>query len=169
MHPDGVAILRDFEDGLGEPLVGGGVVFATWQSLSQALKRGEPLAQRFGLVIVDEAHHAPAHVYRNLLESLLPNFLVGMTATPWRGDELTLDDVFGEPAFTMDIVEGMQRANQQWAPSASLAAPLKVTCSTVRQSPDNAVRSSIRSWRTANAWASRRKSTSTTCSAGCLG
>ena len=42
-----------------KPAYSGGVVFATWQSLAEALKRGEVLARRFGLIIVDEAHHAP--------------------------------------------------------------------------------------------------------------
>lgn len=91
------------------PAYAGGVVFATWQSLAEAMKRGESVAGRFGLVIVDEAHHAPANSYRRLLDELGPNFLVGLTATPWRGDELSLDEVFGKPAFTMDLVEGMQR------------------------------------------------------------
>ena len=31
-----------------------------------------------------------------------------MTATPWRGDTRNLGDIFGNPAFTMDIVDGMQ-------------------------------------------------------------
>jgi len=32
-----------------------------------------------------------------------------MTATPWRGDERSLDDLFGPPTFSMDIVDGMQQ------------------------------------------------------------
>lgn len=91
------------------PSYPGGVVFATWQTVLAALQRGEPLAGRFGLVVVDEAHHAPSVQFSHLLESLAPNFLVGMTATPWRGDDQSLTDLFGPAAFTMDIVEGMQR------------------------------------------------------------
>ena len=72
------------------------------------MQRGEPLSGRFGLIIVDEAHHAPSIQFSRLIETLSPNFLVGLTATPWRGDERSLTDVFGPPAFTMDIVEGMQ-------------------------------------------------------------
>lgn len=91
------------------PSYSGGVVFATWQSVYEGVKRGEPLEGRFGLVVVDEAHHAPSSSYRKLLVDLSPNFLVGLTATPWRGDEQTLDSLFGSPVFTMDVVEGMQR------------------------------------------------------------
>jgi superfamily II DNA or RNA helicase len=43
------------------------------------------------------------------LTKLNPNFLVGLTATPWRGDDKDLRSLFGEPAYSCDIVEGMQR------------------------------------------------------------
>ena len=92
------------------PAYRGGVVFATWQSLFATIDRGdESLKSRFGLVIVDEAHHAPSASYSTLLEHLEPNFLVGLTATPWRGDDRELTKLFGEPAYSCDIVEGMQR------------------------------------------------------------
>lgn len=91
------------------PAYPGGVVFATWQSVNSAIERGEDLSGRFGLVIVDEAHHAPSESFSRLLSRLEPNFLVGLTATPWRGDERDITELFGEPAFTMDIVDGMQQ------------------------------------------------------------
>ena len=89
------------------PVYSGGVTCATWQSVVGATAR-ENLEGRYSLVVVDEAHHAPAPAYRSLIDSLRPNFLIGMTATPWRGDEKNLNDVFGTPTFTMDIVDGMQ-------------------------------------------------------------
>lgn len=93
-----------------KPSYRGGAVFATWQSLLAAMDRGgEDLRSRFGLVIVDEAHHAPSASFSRLLEHLAPNFLVGLTATPWRGDNRDLTAIFGKPAFTCDIVTGMQR------------------------------------------------------------
>lgn len=91
------------------PTYTGGVVFATWQSLNAAVERGEDFTGRFGLVIVDEAHHAPSDSFSNLLDHLAPNYLVGLTATPWRGDDRDITELFGEPVFLMDIVDGMQR------------------------------------------------------------
>lgn len=91
------------------PTYTGGVVFATWQSLNAAVERGEDFAGRFGLVIVDEAHHAPSDSFSNLLDHLAPNYLVGLTATPWRGDDRDITELFGAPVFSMDIVDGMQR------------------------------------------------------------
>lgn len=93
-----------------KPAYRGGAVFATWQSLAAAIQRGDKsLKSRFGLVIVDEAHHAPSEAFSRLLADLDPNFLVGLTATPWRGDDRDLRNLFGEPAYSCDIVKGMQR------------------------------------------------------------
>jgi superfamily II DNA or RNA helicase len=90
------------------PTYCGGVVFATWQSIVSAQEK-DPMKGRFGLVLVDEAHHALANVFRHMIELLSPSFLVGLTATPWRGDDKNLYDLFGQPTFKMDIVDGMQQ------------------------------------------------------------
>jgi len=91
------------------PTYHGGIVFATWQSIAPALSRGDLDRGQFSVIVVDEAHHAPSHVYRDLLSKLEPNFLVGLTATPWRGDEKRLENLFGDAVFSMDIVDGMQQ------------------------------------------------------------
>ena len=85
-----------------------GVVFATWQTVLPANTRNS-LKGRFGLVIVDEAHRSLSNSYRGLINELSANYLVGMTATPWRGDRRSLTDFYGSPTFTMDIVDGMQK------------------------------------------------------------
>lgn len=90
------------------PSYSGGVIFATWQSVLAATKH-QSIEGRFGLIIVDEAHHAPSLTFSQLLKELHPNFLVGLTATPWRGDNKDLFDLFGLTTFSMDIVDGMQR------------------------------------------------------------
>ncbi len=91
--------------GSEKPAYEGGVTFATYQS---AQSRADDLAGRFGLVIVDEAHHAPADGTRGLLDRLQPGFMLGMTATPWRSDERALEEIFGTPTYTVSIVDGMQ-------------------------------------------------------------
>lgn len=86
-----------------------GVTFATWQSVDRAFRGGEPLEGAFDLVIVDECHHAPSSTYSALLRDLRPGYLLGVTATPWRGDGANLRPLFGDPVFSMDVVKGMQR------------------------------------------------------------
>ncbi len=90
--------------GTEKPVFTGGVTVATYQSAT----RRTDFPGRFGLVIVDEAHHAPADGFAALLETLQPQFLIGLTATPWRGDARHLEDIFGDPTYSVSIVEGMQ-------------------------------------------------------------
>lgn len=84
-----------------------GVNFGLFQSLSNRLNSLNP--GDFDAVIVDEAHHAPAVSFRACLEYLQPKVLVGMTATPWRGDGQELSGVFGRKVAEMSLVEGMAR------------------------------------------------------------
>lgn len=81
----------------------------------QTLARPERLAQlpRFDLIIVDEAHHAPAKTYRGILKALgawEPDgpLVVGVTATPRRADDLGLDSVFQKVAYSKGLLEGIR-------------------------------------------------------------
>lgn len=82
-----------------------GVSFGLYQSLYGYLPGIEE--DRFDAVIVDEAHHAMAFGFRACLEHLKPRFLIGMTATPWRGDGQNLTSVFGDPMAKVSLVDGM--------------------------------------------------------------
>lgn len=93
-----------FFDGL-PPRNTEGIAFGLYQSLYGYLPGIDP--NQFDVVIVDEAHHALAHGFRSCLEHLTPRFLVGMTATPWRGDGQSLTSVFGDPIEKVSLVDGM--------------------------------------------------------------
>jgi superfamily II DNA or RNA helicase len=64
-------------------------VFASIQSLTAAGMQGLDPAQ-FDVVVVDEFHHAAARTYEQLLSHLKPQQLLGLTATPERGDGLPI-------------------------------------------------------------------------------
>ncbi|MET3350473.1 UNVERIFIED_ORG: superfamily II DNA or RNA helicase/HKD family nuclease [Arthrobacter sp. UYEF1] len=60
-------------------------IFASVQSLSSlGIEQLEP--DFFDVVVIDEFHHAMAPTYRRLLDHLDPQQLLGLTATPERGD-----------------------------------------------------------------------------------
>jgi ATP-dependent helicase IRC3 len=65
------------------------------------------------LVVVDEAHHAAADTYRKVLTELHAGaddgpLLLGVTATPDRGDGKGLDDLFTEVVWSYDILWGIR-------------------------------------------------------------
>lgn len=89
------------------PLVYEGINFGLYQTFQGYLSG---IAESdFDVVIVDEAHHALASGFRTCIEHLQPQFLVGMTATPWRGDGKSVVDVFGEPISTVSLIDGMSQ------------------------------------------------------------
>jgi superfamily II DNA or RNA helicase len=95
---------RFFFDGF-PPVIYKGVNFGLYQSLQGYLSGISPKC--FDVVIVDEAHHALAYGFRSCIEHLSPNFLIGMTATPWRGDGQSIDTIFGEPISRISLIDGM--------------------------------------------------------------
>jgi superfamily II DNA or RNA helicase len=60
------------------------VNLATIQSISKHIAKFDP--ETFDYVVVDEFHHSPAATYRRVLDRLKPDFLLGLTATPFRED-----------------------------------------------------------------------------------
>ncbi|MEL9836389.1 DEAD/DEAH box helicase, partial [Escherichia coli] len=83
-----------------------GINFGLYQTLYGYLGGVEPEA--FDLIIVDEAHHALANAFSSCIEHLKPKLLIGMTATPWRGDGKTIDSIFGEPIAKVSLIDGMR-------------------------------------------------------------
>ena len=64
----------------------------------------------FGLVIIDEAHHAPAKAYRRMLDYYKQNprlKILGVTATPDRADEKALGQIFDTVAFDYEILDAI--------------------------------------------------------------
>jgi superfamily II DNA or RNA helicase len=83
-----------------------GLTAATVQSALAAVQKG----WRPSLVVVDEAHHAgEGGVFELLLNLLGDRPLLGLTATPWRGDRFDITSRFGAPVFKMGIADGMAR------------------------------------------------------------
>jgi superfamily II DNA or RNA helicase len=82
------------------------VVIASVQTM-----RGKRLASfapnAFALVVIDEAHHATATSYRDVLEHFAPAKVLGVTATPQRADGVGLRTVFASVAYRMELGAGI--------------------------------------------------------------
>ena len=84
------------------------VVSASVQSLSRDRRLHSFEPDEFDTIIVDEAHHAAAPTYRKILDYFHPRKLIGLTATPKRGDNVRLTDVYQDICFVRDIRWGIR-------------------------------------------------------------
>ncbi|WP_311389650.1 DUF3427 domain-containing protein [Corynebacterium haemomassiliense] len=67
-------------------------IFATVQTLHQHLDEFTP--DQFDVVVIDEFHHAEAKTYKKILDYFTPKELLGLTATPERGDGVNIQRFF---------------------------------------------------------------------------
>lgn len=82
------------------------VVVASVQSLVRRLQLHPPDA--FDLVVIDEAHHAPAESYSAITDHFGRARVLGVTATPNRGDGVAMAKAFDVCPFSMPIVVGIE-------------------------------------------------------------
>ena len=90
------------------------VVVSTVQTLASGGDGGGRMTKfdpdAFGLVVVDEAHHAVKQSYRKVLDYFRTNpkcKVLGVTATPDRADEEALGQVFETVAYNYEIIEAI--------------------------------------------------------------
>jgi ATP-dependent helicase IRC3 len=87
-------------------------VVASVQTLSRRTRLAR-LVPDFQTIVIDEAHHAPAPTYRRILDycrAWHPDgpLVVGVTATPERGDRHSLREVFERIVYQKTLREMMQ-------------------------------------------------------------
>lgn len=80
-------------------------LFASFQTMKLHQNNFKP--DEFSYIIVDEAHHAPATTFKAVVRYFKPKFLLGLTATPNRLDGLSLNKIFGETVYSMDLVDSI--------------------------------------------------------------
>lgn len=86
------------------------VVIASVQTASKPKRLAKLIEQGFSLLIVDEAHHACAQSYKEVIQALgfnkgIDKLLLGVTATPFRADGQKLSSVFKKTVFERSIKE----------------------------------------------------------------
>lgn len=106
-------VWNGYEEPDQEHLKGSTFVFACINTVDEYIKRYDILP-KFDIVIVDECHHAGSAMYQNVfLQTNAGNyggpFLLGLTATPWRPDEVDLSTIFGETVVCIDMVDGLKK------------------------------------------------------------
>ena len=85
------------------------IVVGSMQTLGKR-KRLERLGmERFDLIIIDEAHRGVCPSYKTILAYFGKAKVLGVTATPDRGDNAALKQAFESVAYTFDIEQGIDQ------------------------------------------------------------
>ena len=94
----------------------------------QTLMRESRLAKfspdYFNMIIIDEAHHAVSDSYQKILNHFKQAFVLGVTATPDRGDMQNLGKVFDSLAYEYTLPQAIKDG---WlCPIQAVTIPLKI-------------------------------------------
>jgi len=83
-----------------------GVLLSTFGSIDSFLDKNPDTI--FDVLIIDEAHHSRARTYENSINNLNPRYTLGLTATPFRKDRLSLNNIFGEVLVYYNVSLGIK-------------------------------------------------------------
>lgn len=99
----------------------------------QSMQREKRLAQfssdYFGTIIIDEAHHCISNGYQKVLKHFCQSKVLGVTATPDRGDMRNLGEYFESLAFEYPLPKAIREG--YLSPIKALTLPLKLDLSGV--------------------------------------
>ncbi|MBQ7003108.1 MAG: DEAD/DEAH box helicase [Oscillospiraceae bacterium] len=94
----------------------------------QTLMRSKRLAQfphdYFSTIIIDEAHHAISDSYQVILKHFTGAKLLGVTATPDRGDQKNLGQIFDSLAYEYTLPQAIREG--YLVPIRALTLPVKI-------------------------------------------
>lgn len=108
------------------------VVVASVQTLIGEARLARWPSDHFGLVIVDEAHHAISDSYRRVLERFDGHAnVLGVTATPDRGDKKNLGEYFENIAYEIGLFDLIR--DGYLSPITIKSVPLQIDLNGVRQ------------------------------------
>ena len=96
-------IFAALEQGQHKAIPGHGVIVASVQTMRRRLAKWPP--DSFDLIICDEAHHALSEEWQQVLKHFQCRRILGVTATPDRGDKRKLGTYFQNVAAEVGILE----------------------------------------------------------------
>lgn len=85
------------------------IIVASVQTFTNPERHARYAKNYFGLIVVDEAHHAVAKSYTRIFDYFDTAKLLGVTATPMRADELAMGIIFHSVASVRDIRFGIDQ------------------------------------------------------------
>ena len=83
------------------------VVISSIQAMSRETRLNSYPSDYFSMIIVDEAHHIASPSYKKVIEHFSEAKLVGVTATPVRGDKTDVGDLFDEVCYRYEMLDAI--------------------------------------------------------------
>lgn len=108
------------------------IVVASVQTLGNAKRLNQFVSDYFTHIIIDEAHHSIASQYQRILEYFKDAKLLGVTATPYRGDRKDLSSVFDSIVYEYSLPEAIN--DDYLSPILTKQIPLEIDLNNVHQS-----------------------------------
>lgn len=107
------------------------VVVGSVQTLQREKRLNQFPPEYFDTIIIDEAHHAISDGYQRVLKHFEDANVLGVTATPDRGDMRNLGSYFESLAYEYSLPEAIKSG--YLSPIKALTIPLKLDLSNVKQ------------------------------------
>jgi superfamily II DNA or RNA helicase len=124
-----VGIQADKEKAESYAAISANVVVGSVQTLSHRTRLKRFPSDHFKTVIVDEAHHILSESYQRIVRYLSAAKVLGVTATPDRGDAQSLGQYFEDIAHEVSLIDLIQGG--YLAPITVRTVPLKIDISGV--------------------------------------
>lgn len=105
------------------------VVVGSVQSLMREKRLGQFPENYFGTIIIDEAHHCISDSYQKVLKHFSEARILGVTATPDRGDMRNLGEVFDSLAYEYTLPRAIREG--YLSPIKAMTIPLELDLSGV--------------------------------------
>lgn len=127
-----------FEGGKEHPKKEDYIIVSSVQTLSREDRLHKFNPKAFGLIMVDEAHHIPAKSYQTIMNYFSEAKVLGVTATPKRGDHTDVSDLFGTVCSEYKLSDAIKDG---WlSPIKIKKCPISIDVSNIKiQSGDYAV------------------------------
>lgn len=107
------------------------VVVGSVQTLQREKRLNQFPPEYFATIVIDEAHHAISDGYQRVLKHFEDANVLGVTATPDRGDMRNLGSYFESLAYEYSLPEAIKSG--YLSPIKALTIPLKLDLSNVKQ------------------------------------
>ena len=100
------------------------IVVGSVQTLMREKRLGQFPADYFNTIIIDEAHHCISDSYQRVLDHFPAAHVLGVTATPDRGDMRNLGQYFESLAYEYTLPKAIREG--YLSPIKALTIPLKI-------------------------------------------